>query len=321
MPHLTSTTTTPPTAPPAATTCSAPPATWWSLQAKLAPYLFLSPFVILFAVFLVYPLVRSLALSFYKTVGPRHEIFIGLDNYRFLLKDRYFWIAVANTTLYSVLYLLFQIPLSLGLALLLNGKSVLCRSLYRFAFFSTHLVGSVFVAVLFAQLLSPRSGLINVIIAQFVRHPVEISWLGDPNLALVSVLIASLWLSVGWGMIYFLAALQAVDRELYEAAEVDGAGTWRRFWHITLPGIRPVLIFMILIGTIGSFQLFELPWVLFNQSAGPDNRALTVVMFLFQTGFQANDLGYASAIGWMLVGIILVVSILQLRVSGALRET
>jgi ABC-type sugar transport system permease subunit len=197
----------------------------------------------------------------------------------------------------------------------------LCRSLYRFAFFSTHLVGSVFVAVLFAQLLSPRSGLINVIIAQFVGHPVEISWLGDPNLALVSVLIASLWLSVGWGMIYFLAALQAVDRELYEAAEVDGAGRWRQFWHVTLPGIRPVLIFMILIGTIGSFQLFELPWVLFNQSAGPDNRALTVVMFLFQTGFQANDLGYASAIGWMLVGIILVVSILQLRFSGALRET
>jgi ABC-type sugar transport system permease subunit len=319
VPHLSST---PPTTPqPTPTTCTAPPATWWSLQAKLAPYLFLSPFVILFAVFMVYPLVRSFALSFYKTVGPRHEIFIGLDNYKFLLKDRYFWIAVANTTLYSVLYLVFQIPLSLGLALLLNGKTVLCRSLYRFAFFSTHLVGSVFVAVLFAQLLSPRLGLINVILAKLAGHKVEISWLGDPNLALFSVLIASLWLSVGWGMIYFLAALQAVDRELYEAAEVDGAGPWRRFWHVTLPGIRPVLIFMILIGTIGSFQLFELPWVLFNQSAGPDNRALTVVMYLFQTGFHANDLGYASAIGWVLVAMILIVSILQLRASGALRET
>jgi len=283
--------------------------------------LFVAPFVVLFCAFMLYPLARSLMLSFHKTVGPRHEIFVGLENFRFLLRDRYFWLAVANTTAYTIVFLALQIPLSLGLALLLNGKNVICRSVYRFAFFSTHLVGQVFVAVLFSQLLSPRGGLVNAIVARIVGHDVEINWLGDPNLVLPAMLIAGLWLSVGFGMIYFLAALQAVDHELYEAAHVDGAGRWSSFWHITLPGIRPVLVFIILVGTIGAFQLFELPWVLFNQSAGPDSRALTIVMYLFQTGFQLNDLGYASAIGWMLVIMVMAVAVGQLKLSGAMRES
>jgi len=153
-----------------------------------------------------------------------------------------------------------------------------------------------------------------------LRRQVEISWLGNPNLALPSVLIAALWLSVGFGMIYFLAALQAVDQELYEAAEVDGANALSKFWHITVPGIRPVLIFMILVGTIGAFQLFELPWVLFQQTPGPDNRGLTIVMYLFQMGFQVNDLGLASAVGWLLVLLILAVALMQLKFSGATKD-
>ena len=292
----------------------------WSLQQRLAPHLFVAPFVVLFAVFIFWPLVRSLVLSTYQTIGSRREVFAGLRNYRFVLNDHYFWLAVANTVTYTVAFLCLQIPLSLGLALLLNSKRVLFRGAFRFAFFSTHLVGHVFVAVLFAQLLSPRSGLINLSIGKLIGRPVEISWLGNPNLALPSVLIASLWLSVGFGMIYFLAALQAVDPELYEAAEVDGASPWARFWHVTLPGIRPVMIFMVLVGTIGAFQLFELPWVLFQQSAGPDNRGLTIVMYLFQMGFQVNDLGLASAVGWLLVALILTVALAQLRVSGATKE-
>jgi ABC-type sugar transport system permease subunit len=293
---------------------------FWSLQHRAAPYLFVLPFALLFLCFTLYPLVRSLVLSTYKTVGPRHEIFAGLDNYRFILGDRLFWLAVTNTVSYTIAFLCCQIPLALGLALLLNSKRVWGRSAFRFAFFSTHLVGNVFVAVLFAQLLSPRSGLVNLAISKLIGRQVEISWLGNPNLAMPSVLIAALWLSVGFGMIYFLAALQAVDQELYEAAEVDGAGPLSKFWHVTLPGIRPVLIFMILVGTIGAFQLFELPWVLFQQTPGPDQRGLTIVMYLFQMGFQVNDLGLASAVGWMLVLMILVVALLQLKVSGATRD-
>jgi ABC-type sugar transport system permease subunit len=292
---------------------------WWAAQHRAAPYLFVSPFVILFLVFLVWPLARSLVLSTHKTVGPRHEVFAGLDNYRFILRDRYFWLAVTNTVAYTAAFLAIQIPLSLGLALLLNSPRVRGRAALRFAFFSTHLVGQVFVAVLFAQLLSPRRGLLNLALGALSGRPVEINWLGNPDLVLPSVLIAGVWLSVGFGMIYFLAALQAVDHALYEAAEVDGAGRWSQFWHVTLPGIRPVLVFMILVGTIGAFQLFELPWVMFNQSPGPDSRALTVVMYLFQAGFQLNDLGLASAVGWLLVAMILMVALAQVRISGAIR--
>jgi len=206
-----------------------------------------------------------------------------------------------------IMFLSIQIPASLGLAILLNSKLVRAKSFFRFAFFSTHLVGQVFVAVMFAQILSVRGGLVNGLLSLVVGHTVQINWIGDPYLARVSLVIASLWLSVGFAMIYFLAALQAVDQDLYEAAEVDGAGKWSRFIHITIPGIRPVLLFMILVGIIGAFQLFELPWVLFQQSTGPANAGLTIVSYLYVTAFQGGDLGYASSIGWMLVLIVLMI--------------
>lgn len=288
---------------------------WWSWQHRNSPYLFVAPFVLLFCAFLIYPLTRSFVLSFHKTIGPRDSRFVGVDNYRFLLADRLFWLAVANTVGYAIAFLSIQIPAALGLAVLLNSDRVRAKPVFRFAFFSTHLVGSVFVAVLFAQILSPRSGLLNHLLSAITGRSIEINWLANPDLALPSVLLAGLWLSIGYAMVYFLAALQSVDRELYEAAEVDGAGTWSQFWHVTLPGIRPVLIFMILVGTIGALQLFELPFVLFQQSSGPLSRALTIVMYLFLTGWSVGDLGYASAIGWALVVLIGGVAIAQYRLA------
>ena len=286
----------------------------WKLQHRYAPYLFVAPFVVLFAAFMLYPLVRSFVLSFYKAAGVRHEEFVGLDNFRFILTDRIFWGALANTVLYTVLFLIVWIPAALGLAVLLNNPSVRWRSAWRFAFFSTHLVGGVFAAVLFAMVLSPREGLLNRLLG------VEINWLGNPDLVLPAILIAAWWISIGFGMIYFLAALQAVDRELYEAAEVDGATPWQKFWQVTVPGIRPMLVFMLIVGTIMSFQLFELPWVLFQSSAGPGSRGLTIVMFLYQQGFETGDLGYAAAIGWALVLILSFVAAAQIRITRAARE-
>jgi ABC-type sugar transport system permease subunit len=308
----------------------------WALQHRYAPYLFTAPFVILFCMFMIYPLGRSVVLSMHKSVGPAHLKFVGLANYKFLVMDRLFWLATVNTAGYAVVFLSFQIPLSLGLALMLNGKAVRWRNFFRFAFFTPVLVGQVFVAVIFTLLLAQRHGMINRAIGgMFPDRPIqgvfhflspvwprignEINWVGSPNYAMPAVIIASLWLSVGYGMIYFLAALQAVDRELYEAAEVDGAGKWSQFWNVTLPGIRPVLIFMILVGTVGSFQLFELPYVLF-QGSGPNNRGLTIVMYLFQQGFEVGDIGYASAVGWMLVVMIFFVSLAQLRLTRAGQE-
>lgn len=291
----------------------------WALQQRLAPYLFVSPFVVLFLVFMLYPLARSMMLSFYRTAGERQE-WVGLANYGFLLRDQYFWKAVQNTAILTAAFLIIQIPSSLGLAILVNAKAVRLKSFFRFAFFSTHLVGSVFASVLFMQMLNPRQGLVNRTIGVVLREVPQIPWLANPYLARVSILAAWLWLSVGWGMIYFLAALQSVDAELYEAADVDGAGPWRKFWNVTIPGIRPVLIFMILIGTIGGFQLFEIPYILFPVDTGPNLAGLTIVSYLFTTGWQAGDLGYASAIGWALVVIIFTISLIQFRVSVGQKE-
>lgn len=310
----------------------------WSLQQRYAPYLFVSPFVLLFLVFMLYPLARSVVLSFYQTAGPVRQRFVGLGNYTFLLRDQYFWMSVANTTILTAAFLIIQVPLSLCLAILVNAKVVHFKGFFRFAFFSTYLVGSIFASVLFMQMLNPRQGLINRSLGLMMwlsklifdprnwfpllfhgRAPAivtpEIPWLSDPVLARVAILFAWLWLSIGWGMIYFLAALQAVDTELYEAADVDGAGPWRKFWNVTLPGIRPVLIFLILIGTIGGFQLFEIPYIFFPIDNGPNLAGLTIVSFLWSTGWQTGDLGVASAIGWMLVILIFAVSVVQYRIS------
>jgi ABC-type sugar transport system permease subunit len=295
----------------------------WGLQAKLAPYAFVAPFVMLFCAFMLYPLGRSVVMSFYKYAGPRTHRFVGLDHYRFFLTDQLLWLAVANTVIYTVIYMSLQIPLSLGLALLLNDARVRFRNLFRFAFFAPYLVGNVFVSVIFMLLLAQRHGLIPRAMGIINPAWLETSWLGDPINARLAIILASLWLSVGWGMVFFLAALQGVDRELYEAAEVDGAGAWSRFWNVTLPGIRPVMTFLVVTGTIGSFQLFELPYVIFLQegsAAGPKWAGLTVVMYLYSQGFEAGDLGAACAVGWFLVLMILVAALVQIRVSRAAAE-
>jgi ABC-type sugar transport system permease subunit len=292
----------------------------WALQHRYAPYAFVSPFVVLFCVFLIYPLGRSIVLSLHKSAGHGPMKFVGLGNYAFILQDRLFWLACANTIGYAIVFVTLQIPIALGLAMLLNSKLVRCRSLFRFAFFAPVLVGQVFVAVIFSLLLAKRHGLLNQAIgAVFPWIGTETNWTGDPTFVMPAVLIASLWLSVGFGRVYFLAALQAVDRDLYEAAEVDGAGAWTTFWHVTLPGIRPVLLFLSLVGTIGALQLFELPYVLL-QGAGPNSRGLTIVMYLFIYGFELGDIAYASAVGWVLVLLIGTVSLVQLRVTGATKE-
>jgi ABC-type sugar transport system permease subunit len=292
----------------------------WRLQERAAPYLFVLPFVLLFVVFLLYPLTRSFTISFYKTAGPRHQKFVGVGNYWFLIRhDPVFWLAVANTLAYTIAFLAVQIPASLGLAILLNDPRIRFRNVFRFAMFSSHLVGQVFVAVIFYALFRD-SGLVNNAISKLAFHKVVIQWLTTPAWVLPAVLIAGWWLSIGYGMVYFLAALQAVDRELYDAAAVDGASPWGRFCHVTLPGIRPVLAYVVLVGTIGAFQLFELPYVLL-QGPGPGYRGLTIVMYLFSAGFDTGDLGYAAAIGWLLVLILLVIALAQIRLNKGVTES
>ncbi len=289
---------------------------WYRVQSRYAPYLFISPFLLLFLLFWAYPLIQSLRLSLYVTSGPASQVFVGLDNFRFLLSDPDFHLAVRNTLVYSFFAVGVQLPLSLGLAMLLNRPGLRWRNVFRFVFFSPHLMGTVFASVLFSLIFAPRFGLFNRLLHLLVGLPMNTRWLGDAELVMPAIVILSLWLNVGFYMIYFLAALQAVSRDLYEAAWVDGAGPVTRFLHVTLPGIWPVMLFVIVISTIGSFRIFELPWLLLQNTSGPDQSGLFIVTYLYQSGFETADLGYASAIGWTLTVGVLLLTLIQLRLGG-----
>jgi len=266
------------------------------------PWLFLFPFLATVAVFLAWPLAQSLFLSFQQTYGPRTSAWVGVGNFDFLLHDPLFWKALGNTALFAAGSIFLQLPVALGLALLLNRPGLRGRALFRLVFFAPSLVGLVFVGLLFALMFEKRSGLVNVLLhAAFPAFDPEFAWL--QVYVMPALILSALWLYAGFNMIYFLAALQNVPAELMEAASLDGAGPWQRFRHVVLPEILPVVSFVVLLSLLGSFQLFELPFILLG-GPGPDNRGLTVVMYLYQTGFVTGDLGYASAIGWVLALIM-----------------
>ena len=291
-------------------------------QQKYAPYFFVAPFLVLFALFQAWPIVKSLILAFYSTTGPKNALFVGTKNFEFLLQDSDFWVAVKNTIVFAFWSLVLQLPIALSLAILLSQKWIKGRNWFRLAFFSPQLVGSVFVGVLFSVLLVPKDGMIINVLNSLSpeKFPLDTKFLGDQSLVMPTLILTGVWLYAGYHMIYYLAALQAVDQDLYEAAQMDGAGGWQQFRAVTLPGIKPVVVFTLLTSTIGSFQLFELPYILLNQTSGPNNSGLTVVMYLYRFGFVTGDLGYASTVGWTLAFMVLMVSLVQLRVTGAMRS-
>ncbi len=290
----------------------------YRLHNPLAPYLFLSPFLLIIGVFVAYPLLQSVNLAFHQTFGPGFQRFVYLDNFFNLLQDPLFWKALRNTLTYAVATLFIQMPLALGLALLLNQPWLRGRTFLRLIFFSPALVGPVFVGFLSTIVFAGRVGLLNRVLNGLFGFNPDYAWL--QNHVMGALIIAGLWMYVGFNMIFFLAALQNVNSDLLDAARIDGAKAWQRFNHVILPAIRPVFGFVVLLSLIGSFQLFELPFVLLNQTAGPDYQGLTIVMYLYLNGFEIGDLGYASAIGWVLAVILIVPTALQRFYFGRKEE-
>jgi len=284
-----------------------------SKRFNLVPWLFLTPFLGIFAVFTVWPLMHSLILSMQQTYGPGRTQWVGLHNFKFLLTDPLFWKATGNTVKFALGSLFIQLPVALGLALLLNRTALKGRALFRLVFFAPSLVGLPFVAMLFAPIFEKRTGLLNVILHNlFSAWDPEFAW--TQNYIMTALIIAALWMYAGFNMVYFLAALQNVSKDMLEAAEIDGAGPWQRFRHVVIPEIMPIAGFVTLLSLIGSFQLFELSYIMLGDTAGPDNGGLTIVMYLYQTGFQTGDLGYASTIGWVLALMLVSIAFIQRRI-------
>ena len=290
-------------------------------RASLVPWVFLAPFLLTFGVFTIWPLLQSLLLAFQQTYGPGTTRWVGLLNFRFLFGDPFFWRALGNTALFTLGSLFIQLPIALGLALLLNRPGLRGRGIFRLVFFAPSLVGLPFVAILFAPIFEKRTGLINSGLHWLTAGAWNPEFAWTQNYVMTSLIVAALWMYAGFNMVYFLAALQNVSKDLLEAATIDGCTPWQRFWHVTLPEIRPVAGFVTLLSVLGSFQMFELAYILLGNSPGPDNRGLTVVMYLYQTGFLTGDLGYASAIGWVLALMLMLIAILQRRLTRKYEET
>lgn len=289
---------------------------YWHHQQRIAPYLFIAPFYILFIVFMGYPLISSLIMSLYEMRGFQSRIFVGFDNFIDLFRDPIFWKSLWNTTYFALGTLILQLPLALFLAILLNSKIVKGRNILRLAFFAPVLVAGVFIAIIFNLIYDQRAGLIN---NEFLLFGKEIGWLSESKYVMPAVILTGVWQWAGFNMIFFLAGLQGIRQELYEAAAVDGANWWQSFVHITLPSLRPVIAFVVVVSMIGSFQLFDLPFILTN-GGEPADAGTTIVMYLYKNGFQFMRLGYAATIGWVLFIIIAIISIAQLKLLGIFRE-
>ncbi|HZB33836.1 MAG TPA: sugar ABC transporter permease [Streptosporangiaceae bacterium] len=272
-----------------------------------AAWLFMLPTLIVLGVFVVWPMVQALYLSFtnYQVFSPAE--WIGLDNYRQLLHDEAFGNAVRNTLYYAVVTTPVSVALALGLALLLNQRMAL-RGFVRTAVFVPVVVSLAVVAIAWRFLLDPNIGLLSYWLSK-VGVSTGQGWLRDPSLAMPAVMIVGVWKNVGFYMVMYLAGLQSIPRELYEAARVDGAGAWARFRSITWPLLANQTMLVTILCAISTLQAFDQIFVMTD--GGPFFRTETLVKMVYRVGFKEFQFGYAAAISWALVLLIFVLSMLQ----------
>ena len=290
---------------------------WWARnQRRVAPYIFISPFYILFVLFLAGPALFAFLLSFTAWNGVDVIRAAGVANYANLLADGSFGLSIVNTLWYMFSSLFVVCPLALVLALVLNSGLVRGKWLFRTIYFIPAVTSVVAIAIMFLLLYDKDYGLINAGL-QAVGLP-TVDWLGDPTMAKIAVIGLIIWRWTGFIMVYFLAGLQAIPREMHEAAWVDGANRWQAFLNVTIPLLRPVILFVAVIVLIGSAQVFEEPYILTR--GGPADATLSIVEYLYREGFEYLQLGYASAIGVALFVAIFALSLLQMRFLGAFRE-
>jgi ABC-type sugar transport system permease subunit len=277
----------------------------------LVPYLFLFPFFAVDAVFLLYPVISALYLSFFDATGLGARKFIGLGNYAALVRDPRYLRALVHTTQYALGSIFLLSPLALLIALAVRSFIVPSQSLksfYRLAYFLPQLTSFVVIALMFALVFDKDYGLLNNFLAG-IGLP-RLAWLRSSELAMPSIILVGIWTFVGINSLYFLAGLQGIPEEVNEAAAIDGATRRQILWHVTLPLLRPTILFVLVQATIFSYQLFDLPFLL--TEGGPSDASLTVVIYLYQVGFRQFQLGYASAIGYSLAIISILLSTMQL---------
>lgn len=286
-------------------------ASWWERNSHtVAPYLFILPFFLIYSIFFLYPVISSFILSFHRSVGLGSRTFIGLENYVNLTTDPRYLKALWNTTVYTLASVFILSPLALIVAMAVRSFIVPApnlKSFYRIAYFLPNLTSFVVIALMFALIFNQDFGLLNQVLASFGLP--KIGWLREERLAMPSIIMVAVWTFLGVNSLFFLAGLQNIPEEMNEAAAIDGATRSQTFWHVTLPLLRPTILFVVVQAVIFSYQLFDLPYLL--TAGGPSDATLTLAMYLYQTGFSQFNLGYAAAIGYSLAMIAILVSLVQ----------
>ena len=281
-----------------------------------AGWAFVTPGLILISVFFALPVVIGLLLSFtdfdlYAIGDPSTVRFVALGNYVQVLKNPEFWHALRNTFFFVAVGGPLSVAASLGAAMLLNQPLVKARAVFRVVFFAPVVTTLVAVAIVWRYLYHPRYGLIDHVLGAMGVPPID--WLGDPHFAMGAIILLAVWKNFGYNMLIFIAGLQSIPEELYEAADLDGAGAWQRFVHVTLPGLGPTFLFVGIMTMIGNFQLFSEPYVM--TQGGPLRSTTTVVLQMYEEGFRWWRIGTATSIAFVLFAIMLAGTLLQMRLQ------
>lgn len=285
----------------------------------ITPYLFLAPFFIVYAIFLLYPVVDAFRLSFNERIGISTPTFVGLENYRALFEDERYLKALLNTTLYAGASLFILSPLALLLALAVRSflvPSANLKSFYRIAYFLPNITSFVVIALMFGLVFDANYGLLNAFL-EAIGQPTH-NWLRSVDLALPSIVLVAIWTFLGINSLYFLAGLQNIPDELSEAAQLDGATRFQVFWTVTLPLLKPTILFVVVQAIIFSYQIFDIPFLMTR--GGPSDATLTLAVYLYEIGFQRFDQGYAAAIGYSLAVISILLAGVQLLLFRAFRD-
>ncbi|MFZ6690917.1 carbohydrate ABC transporter permease [Undibacterium sp. SXout20W] len=296
-----------------------------TVSKRYAPYIFLVPFVGLFIVFGLFPMLFSLFLAFQSwepTAGLTSMQYVGFSNFSFALADEWFWKSFKNTLWLTLASGIPQHLIAIPLACFINAAFKRARNLVVGVYFVPYITSTVAIAIMFGTLFSTDYGLINQGLEQLASLPgighifpqEHIDWINNPEHLKPAIAMIVFWRYVGFNVVLYLAALQAIPVDIYEAATMDGAGRLQQFWYITLPSLRPMIFFGVTLSLIGGLQLFEEPFILTNGNGGSDQAGMTSAIYLYRMAFDFNDFGAASAMSWILLVIIAGLTYLTNRV-------
>ena len=285
---------------------------------KVAPYVFVLPFVLSLLIFWAYPLISGIIMSF-QDISFGSRTFVGTAHYAKLLKDKFFVTAVTNSVEYMLLTLVLLIPIPMMLAVLLESRLVKAGGVWKVIMYVPALTSVVISGMLFRMMFSEAAGSqMNQLMAALGSAP--IAWLKSKGTAWVGLLLLCMWRWTGVNMLYFVSGLKAIDTELYESADIDGANAVQKFRYLTLPLIRPTTIYVITISVYAGLSMFLESFMLWNGNSSPKNIGLTIVGYLYKRGIEKNDLGYACAVGMVLLIIALIINMVQLIATGTFKK-